>query len=155
MPQLVKGGKYAYAWSKVDKNGKITIPKEAIEEYNLVNCEKLILISGSKRSGGFGLTTAELLQNSMLRIILNNTPQLANYQSPEGEAIDFKGKTVCWVKMNTDGSIVVPLETLRNYGIRQGDRLLSVRGSRFALGFIVRGPIIEEAKKHEDLEIFE
>lgn len=155
MPQLVKGGKYAYAWSKVSKDGKIVIPNEVIEEYKLSNCTRVILVPGSKRSGGFGVTSVELLQNSSLRILLDNNPQLANFQSQEGEAINFKGKTICWVQMNQDRSIVVPLETLRNYGIKQGDSLLSVRGSRFAIAFPVRGPIIEEAKKHEDLEIFE
>ena len=35
MPQLVKGGKYIFGWSKVGKEGKIKIPPEAYEEYNL------------------------------------------------------------------------------------------------------------------------
>ncbi len=35
MPQLVKGGKYVYGWSKVSTKGKIAIPDKAKEEYNL------------------------------------------------------------------------------------------------------------------------
>jgi hypothetical protein len=50
---------------------------------------------------------------------------------------------------------LVPLETLKIYGINLGDLLLSIRGSNVAIGFSVRGPIILEAKKHSDIELFE
>jgi hypothetical protein len=35
-----------------------------------------------------------------------------------------------------------------------GDRLLVVRGSGLALGFLERGPIYEEARRHPDIETF-
>lgn len=152
MPQLVKGGKYAYAWSKVSQKGKVTIPNEALVEYNLLKGKNLILMPGNKRSGGFGLTSEDLLKDSPLHVVLDENPQLAKFQTPEGEAVEIKGKTYCWVKLNKDGSIVVPTETLKNYGVNPGDSLLSVRGSRLAIGFPVKGPIIEEAKRHSNLE---
>jgi len=155
MPQLVKGGKYVYGWSKVSNIGKIAIPDEAKEEYNLATCDKVILIPGSKRSGGFGLTTKKLLENSRLSAIIDSCPRLAEFQEPEGKAVEINGKTCCWVKLCKDGTITVPLETLKTYGINPGDRLLVVRGSNVALGFPVRGPIIDEAKKHADIEMFE
>jgi bifunctional DNA-binding transcriptional regulator/antitoxin component of YhaV-PrlF toxin-antitoxin module len=155
VPQLVKGGKYLYSWSKVSSKGKIVIPNEAIMEYNLLTCDNVILMPGSKRSGGFGLTSMELLKNSALSAILDGHPELSKFQIIEGEAIAIKGKTYCWVKMNKDGNIVVPVRTLKSYGINPGDNLLSVRGSRIALGFPVRGPIIDEAKKHSNIEICE
>ncbi len=155
MPRIVKGGKYVYGWSKVGDRGKIVIPKEAIEEYNLMAYKNVILIPGSKRSGGFGLTTVGLLKNSPLAVILDKNPQLAEFQVSEGKAIEIRGKTYCWVRMHNDGSITVPVEALKRYGINPGDRLLSVRGSNIAIGFPVRGPIIEEAKKHSEIELFE
>jgi bifunctional DNA-binding transcriptional regulator/antitoxin component of YhaV-PrlF toxin-antitoxin module len=155
VPQLVKGGKHVYAWSKVSANGRIVIPNEAITEYNLLTFDNVILMPGSKRSGGFGLTSVDLLKSSALRVILDGRPQLSKLQIAEGKAIEIKGKTYCWVKMNKDGSIVVPVRTLKNYGVNLGDKLLSVRGSRFALGFIVKGPIIDEAKKHVNIEMYE
>ncbi|MCW4018804.1 MAG: hypothetical protein NWF00_09045 [Candidatus Bathyarchaeota archaeon] len=150
----MKGGKYAYAWSKVSQKGKITIPHEALAEYNLLESKKLILMPGSKRSGGFGLTSEELLKDSPLHIILDENPQLVTFKTPEGEAVQIKGKTFCGVKLSKDESIVVPVETLKNYGVNPGDSLLSVRGSRYAIGFPVKGPIIEEAKKHQNLETY-
>ena len=154
MPQLVKGGKYVYGWSKVSARGKIAVPDETKEEYNLATCDKVILMPGSKRSGGFGLTTKELLKNSRLSVILDSCPRLAEFQESEGRAVEINGKPCCWVKLSKDGTITVPLETLETYGINSGDRLLVVRGSNVALGFPVRDPIIDEAKKHADIEIF-
>jgi bifunctional DNA-binding transcriptional regulator/antitoxin component of YhaV-PrlF toxin-antitoxin module len=154
MPQLVKGGKYVYGRSKVSAKGKIVIPDEAKEEYNLT-CDKAVLLPGSKRSGGFGLTTKELLKNSRLHVLLDNCPAIAEFQEPAGRAVEINGKTCCWVKLSKDGSILVPLETLKIYGINPGDLLLSVRGSNVAIGFPVRGPIIEEAKQHLDITLFE
>jgi bifunctional DNA-binding transcriptional regulator/antitoxin component of YhaV-PrlF toxin-antitoxin module len=154
VPRLVKGGKHVYGWSEVGAAGKIAIPTDALEEYNLnVPC-KVILLSGSKRSGGFALTTIDVLKNSHLSAILDASPQLAGFQYPEGKAVTIAGKPCCWVNLNADGCIVVPLETLKEYEVNQGDLLLSVRGSRYALAFCVKGPLIAEAKKHSSLKLF-
>jgi bifunctional DNA-binding transcriptional regulator/antitoxin component of YhaV-PrlF toxin-antitoxin module len=150
LPQLVKGGKYAYAWSKVGPNGRIVVPNEAITEYGFETVKKLIAMSASKRSGGFALTTPLLLKNSQLSVILDREPRLAEFQLPEGETVTIDARHYCWVKLN-NGEFAVPLETLKKYGVKVGDQLLSVRGSRLALAFIVKGPIIEEAKKHPNL----
>jgi hypothetical protein len=153
LPQLVKGGKHAYGWSEVSTTGKVAVSSEALAEYNLAAPCKVFLLSGSKRSGGFALTTASLLENSVLSRPLEENPKLASFQLPEGEAITVAGKPYCWVTLNPDGSIIVPLETLKQYGVNAGDHLLSVRGSCFALAFCVKGPIIEEAKKHPNLTL--
>jgi bifunctional DNA-binding transcriptional regulator/antitoxin component of YhaV-PrlF toxin-antitoxin module len=153
MPQLVKGGKYVYGWSKVSHTGKIVIPHEAVEEYNLAAAEKVILIPGSKRSGGFGLTTVERLQRSVVAGRVNESP-LADFHIPEGEITEINGTPYCWVRL-CDESITVPEKTLKRYQINPGDWILSVRGSNLAIGFPVRGPIIEEAKKHSEIEVFE
>ena len=150
MPHLVKGGKYVYGWSKVGNTGKIVIPSEAIEEYDLKDGEKVILIPGSSRSGGFGITTGERLKDSPL---VSMVAPFFEKEIHEGEVIDIKGKLCCWVHF-LNGCITVPGETLNQYGVNEGDTVLSVRGSSAALGMVVRGPIIEEAKKH-DIEVFE
>ncbi|MEW6558549.1 MAG: hypothetical protein AB1349_14565, partial [Elusimicrobiota bacterium] len=62
MPRIAKGGKYVFGWSKVGKIGRIVIPKEAMKEYKFEVRERVILMSGSRRSGGFGITTLSLLK---------------------------------------------------------------------------------------------
>ena len=149
----MKGGKHAYGWSEVGAIGKVAVPIEALAEYNLTPPCEVFLLSGSKSSGGFVVTTSSLLKNSVLARPLNEKPKLAGFQLPEGETITVNTKPYCWVTLNTDGSITVPLKTLKQYGVNAGDRLLAVRGSCFALAFCVKGPIIEEARKHPDLTL--
>ena len=81
-------------------------------------------------------------------------PELGEFRVPEGEVIEYKGKPYCWVELH-NGGIAVPPGTLKNYGIRIADKLLVIRGSGLAIGFAVRGPIVEEAKKHHELEVLE
>ena len=143
MPRLVKGGKYVYGWSEVGTTGKIEVPSEALADYNLMSPCKVILLSGSVRSGGFALITVSLLKDSVLSRLLDENLKLASFQLPEGETIMVAGKPCCWVTLNTDGCIPVPLKALKRYGINAGDRLLSVRGSRFAVAFCIKGPLID------------
>lgn len=153
MPQIVKGGKNVFGWSHISETGQIMIPPDAFKEYGFTDGGKAFLMSGSKKSGGFGLTTQEKLENSPLSGIILAHPDLASYEIPEGQPIRYNSKVFCWVAI-TNQHFLVPWETLTLYGIQKGDRLLTVRGSSLALGFIVRGPIIEEATFHPELKTF-
>ena len=153
MPQLVKGGKNVFGWSKISANGTIKIPPEVRIEYDLQPKDKVILISGSKTSGGFSIVKIEKLKESLLSIVLEKNPKLASFELPQGIPIQYNKRTLCWTEISKDGSISLPIETLSAYGIKPDDRILSARGSGLGVGFIVRGPIIKEAKKHPELNI--
>ena len=153
-PQIVKGGKYVFGWSKVGKKGKIKIPKEAFDEYTLALDREAILFSGSKTSGGFGLSTIRILKNSKIEELIMNFPSLISYQLVEGEIILIKSKKYCWLKINDDMSINLPETTLDAFRIKKGDMLLSGRGSYLAIAFIAKGPIFNEAKRHPEIECF-
>ena len=88
MPKLVKGGKHTFGWSRVGDMGRIVIPAEALVEYCLKESETLIMVPGSKTSGGFGLAS----QNSMIRSPLGAAaevhPRLGKFQMPEGEVVE-------------------------------------------------------------------
>ncbi|MBN2099575.1 MAG: hypothetical protein JW753_08270 [Dehalococcoidia bacterium] len=153
MPQLVKGGKHVFGWSRVGDDGHIIVPPEALVEYRLTEPEKLVLMPGSRTSGGFGVASMESLRSSALGAALKLHPSLRPLRMPEGEPIEYKGKTYCRVGLR-GGGVTVPLGTLSRYGVNTGDRLLVVRGSGLAVGFAVRGPIVEEAKRHSELKVF-
>jgi bifunctional DNA-binding transcriptional regulator/antitoxin component of YhaV-PrlF toxin-antitoxin module len=155
MPQLVKGGKHVFGWAKVSHTGEIPIPAEALEEYQLRPSNKVIIINGSKTSGGFSMVTIEKFLNSPLSIVLENNPKLATFQLSNGESIQYKNRFYCWTEISQDGKIQLPIETLKTYGINPGALVLSVRGSGLGVGFIIRGPIIKEAEKHPELAIVE
>jgi len=154
MPQLVKGGKYIFGWSKVGENGKIIIPEEAYLEYKFNEDKKGILMSGSKRSGGFGLSSNRLIRNSPIGKMLKGFPELINHQLEEVEIIKIKEKNFCWIKIYKRGIIKVPQKTSIAFKVKINDNLLVGRGSGLALGFIAKGPIYEEAKKHPEIPYF-
>lgn len=153
MPQLVKGGKHTFGWSCVGKAGQIALPPAAIKEYGFHEDDKLYMIQGSRTSGGFGLASRHSLKKSPLLTIFNEHQELKEFSVPEGTVFISKGKLFSWIQMKM-GCITVPFRTLERYEIKIGDKLLTVRGSGLALGFIVKGPIVAEAVKHPELDVF-
>ena len=153
MPQLVKGGKHAFGWSVVGSEGEIALPPEAVEEYEFEEPEWLILIPGSRTSGGFGLGTTKSVGESLIGALIKANPEWARHEGTAGEVVERGGRPYCWAELR-GGRVVIPLETLAKYGIESGDKLLVIRGSGRALGFAVRGPIVEEADRHPELDVF-
>lgn len=151
MPQLVKRGKYVFGWSRVGGAGRIVIPPEALHEYDLREREKLIVLPGSRTSGGFALGRWERVQGSPLAAAFC---LLELAQAPAGAVLEGARRPHCWVEL-CNGSVTIPPRTLEKYGIGIGDKLLVVRGSGLAVGLLVRGPIVEEATRHAELQVFE
>ena len=128
VPQLVKGGKWLFGWVIVGGQGELTIPPEARGEYGFQSGEEAVFVPGSRSSGGFGLSTPRLL---------------ARMSGPLPVRILARGR------IGEHGQTVVP-PALR---MRSGARLLAVRGSGRALGFVARGSIYDEALLHPELEV--
>jgi len=155
MPHLVRGGKYVFGWSKVSEGGRIFIPQEARDEYGLKQWEKVIIMSGSRRSGGFAVSTPGLLAGSPLAAALSRFPRLRTFQMPQARVVRVEGRSFCWTSIEEEGYITLPEATLREYEVVPGDRLLTVRGSGLALGFALMGPLVDEALTHAEIEVFE
>jgi hypothetical protein len=126
MPQLEKGGKWVFGWVVVRPGIKITIPPEAYREYDFQAGEEIVFTRGSRRSGGFGIGRVDKI------------PPL------------LKKRVLAQGRMSNKGQVALPLEV----SVQVGDRLLAVRGSGLALGFLAQGPIYEEALKHHELAVF-
>jgi len=154
MPQLVKGGKYVFGWVNVSPTGIIKIPYEARKEYQLNSFDRLFILSGSTTSGGFSIIQNECLKNSSLSLILQKFPNLAQFKIANGEPIKYHHHYICWTELSEKEDIHLPVKTIQTYDISPGDMLLSVRGSSLGVGFIHRGPIIQEAKKHPEIPCY-
>ena len=128
MPRLVKGAKWVYGWVVVGPKGGVAIPPEAWREFGFRAGEEAVFIPGSRRSGGFGISTPGLMAAVSRRL--------------DGGTMRMLGRA----RFGEDGRVMAPPEVETN----PGDRLLAVRGSRYGLGFVARGPIYEEALKHPD-----
>ncbi len=131
MPQLVKGGKWVFGWIVVRSESEITIPPEAWREYGFQARDEAIFTSGSRRSGGFGISRPGLMAEVREKMAGGGLQELGRGQFETGR-------------------VMAPPEV----GVKPGDRLLTVRGSRYSLGFVVRGPIYDEALKHTTIEVF-
>jgi hypothetical protein len=129
MPQLVKGGKWVFGWTVVNSAGEVRIPPEAYAEYGFQTGEQIVFLNGSKRSGGCGVARREKLVGSQILLVHR---MLGVGVVGENERVAFPNAT----------------------GFRPGERLLVVRGSGLALGFVQRGPIYEEALRHPEIEVF-
>ncbi len=154
MPRLVKGGKYIYGWAKLGENYKIKVPPEALNEYGILKGEEVLIISGSKKSGGFGITTPSLLEGTPIGKNL-----LQNIKGSSSQHIENKSKSNR-IKISTssyideEGYVSVNQEFLKEYNLEKNEKLLVGRGSGLAMGFIAKGPIFQEAQQHLELEIF-
>jgi hypothetical protein len=155
MPRLVKGGKYVYGMSRISSTGGIVIPPEAMREYGYRDGDYVILMSGSRTSGGFGITRKSILKKSALNTLLDQLPGLADYGIPEAETVRHGSRRFCWTVIKDGGCIRPPLKTLADYGLKPGNLLAVGRGSYLSIAFIAGGSIHREAMKHPELEIFE
>ena len=132
MPRLVKGAKWTYGWVVVGPEREIVIPPEAWDEYGFQAGDEAIFTPGSHKSGGFSISTSALMAEASGKM--------------GGAGLHALGRSLFG-----DEQLVVPPEV----DVKPGDRLLTVRGSCYGLGFVARGPIYEEALKHPELELFE
>jgi len=131
MPRLVKGAKWTFGWVIVGSNREIIIPRDAWDEYNFKVGNEAIFMPGSKKSGGFGISTLALLKKASKKM--------------KGAKLKELGRGIF-----KERCTILPEEL----DYKPGDRLLTVRGSGFALGFIAKGPVYNEALKNPELETY-
>jgi hypothetical protein len=154
MPQLSKGGKYIFGWVKIRPGGEVPVPEETIREYLFPSDENVILISGSKASGGFVVAPRSFLEQSTLSGILSNNPELAQFRTNPGELVRYKGRLYCWVNLH-NGLLKLPVETMGTFGVKHGDNLLIIRGSNLGFVCAAKGPIVKKARSFPGIPVFE
>jgi hypothetical protein len=115
----------------VGRRGEITIPPAAWREFGFQAGKEAVFLRGSRRSGGFAISTPGLMSEVSGRLAGATLRVVARGQLDAG-------------------CIVLPQQV----GVQPGDRLLAVRGSRYGLGFVAGGPIYAEAQKHPELQVF-
>lgn len=144
MPQLNKGGKYVFGWSKIGDEGMLHFPAMALSEYALLSVPEIIIFTGSKITGGFCVTNRKMLLLSKLKHILTDIPELTNhYIVKPGDFIPYKGRSYAWLPLSEQGTIVLSQETLIFLNLKPGDRLMSIRSSDIAFTMGAKGPLIE------------
>lgn len=149
MPQMNKGGKFIFGKSVLGESGRIQIPAQAIEEYDIIADRRVYLFTGSKSTGGFCVTRKGLLEPSRLGHILTNNPDLRDYTSRSGVFIKYKGRSYCWVEISEAGQIILTEEMMKFLDIRPNTQLLAIRSSNIAFTMGAKGPLLERAERYE------
>ncbi len=154
MPQMTKGGKYIFGWSRIKVNGELTFPKIAVEEYKLKEVNHIYIVSGSKQTGGFCVMTEPLLSRSKLQNILKENPSLADRSLREGELLTYKGRKYGWLALK-ENTIYLSEDLMKILEIKAGDKLLAIRSSDIAFTMGVRGTLIDKANDFQgEIPIF-
>jgi len=156
MPQLVKGGKYVFGWTRINKDFKIRIPDETYDEYHFGETDKLIILSGSKSSGGFSIITPNSIIKSKLS---KNIIRLIGYKKDSNsfttnklEIIKHGDRLISWTSIENKIYFRLSKELITSLNINIKDKLLVGRGSGLGPAFISKGTIYQEALKHDLLE---
>jgi hypothetical protein len=156
MPQLVKGGKYIFGWTTLNIDLKIRVPDEACEEYHLKENEKLVLLSGSRASGGFSIMTPSSLMDSKLSDpiigLIGYRRETDSFSKEIFVPVRYGNSLISWTYLDTDRSFRISSELTDLLDLKAGDRLLVGRGSGLGPSFIGKGKIFKEALLHKELD---
>ncbi|AGT43376.1 hypothetical protein [Treponema pedis] len=147
MPQITKGGKYIFGWSKIRENGVIIFPTPAVQEYKLEQETFVYIVSGSRQTGGFCVMPEPLLLHSPLKHILQENPQLADRSLEEGTLISYKGRKYGRLALKDNG-IRLSAALLHALELTAGDALLCIRSSNIAFTMGVKGSLIDKARAY-------
>ena len=155
MPQLVKGGKYVFGWTTINNDLRIRVPDEAFDEYKLYKTNKLIIISGSKPSGGFSINSPDSIfhsefSNSILSA-LGYIREMDKFNSNKLKVVKLGERLITWTDLDIDRYFVLSDTFLDKMDLNTGQRLLVIRGSGLGPALITQGIIFNEALKHEDI----
>ncbi len=157
MPQLVKGGKYIFGWTKINNNLEVRVPDETYDEYKLSETGKVILMSASKTSGGFNIFKPESLVKSQLGQLTNHLGYSSdtNTFSARYQAIIYRNtRLICWTTLDENNYVHLSDDICSELLLKTGDKLLVARGSGLGPSFLIKGPIYDEALRHKNIPEF-
>jgi len=158
MPQLVKGGKYIFGWTILNDDLRIRIPDETFEEYKFAESGNLIIISGSKTSGGFSIITPDSIINSKLSVpivgLIGYIKKTDSFTTRKFELVKIDNRLICWTTIESEKYFRLSKEIIDSTGIKAGCKLLVGRGSGLGPAFILKGRIYEEALRHKEIPEF-
>jgi len=152
MPLLREGGNFVYGWSIIRKDNTLYLPPKVVNEYKLEKDNDIILFSGSKISGGFCITSLKTLKSSKLSRVVENNPDLENEENI-GKIINYGGRSYCHLKLTDENSLILSDKIMTHFNMKNGNKLLIIKGSRIAISCCLKGPLIKVA--HESNKLIE
>lgn len=155
MPQITKGGKFIYGWSLINKDYSVYLPPQAVREYGINSSGKIILMSSSKTTGGFCISSKKLFLNSKLSSLTHKLQEVFEYQTEKEELIFYNDRFYAWTNIDEEGRIRLNKKTLDYLELKVSERLLVIRSSSLAFTLGAKGPIFERvAASKAEIKVF-
>lgn len=151
--QLSKGGKHIYGWVQVGPDGRIPIPQDVVKDYDLLE-NRLLLISGSRASGGFSVSSQSRLEGLVARKPERQISDVAVLDNDRELPSAWKGRVLAWVGRDDDGAFHLPTRVMTSLGMGEGHRLLCIRGSNLTCMFAQKGPLVKKALARPGIPTF-
>ena len=155
MPQLVKGGKYVFGWTNINIDLRIRIPDETFDEYKFIETDRLIIISGSRASGGFSISSPYSIINSKFgyNIIkaLGYIKKSDLFTVKKLKAVKHGKRWLSWTYLDKEKYFKLSDELINTMDRGAGSKLLVIRGSGTGPAFITKGRIYNEALNHKNI----
>ena len=83
----MKGGKWVFGWVLADASRRIIIPPQAWEEYGFMAGMQAVFLPGSSRSGGFAVSSPQLLKGSSIPLASREIARSAFAEGPARGAV--------------------------------------------------------------------
>lgn len=147
MPQLNKGGKFVFGICVLGEDLAVRLPPQALAEYAMAAESRVVLMSGSKSTGGFVVSTLGLLAPSKLGHILRALPALAAGSLEPGVLLPYKGRLYGAAPLAQGRILLAPGHT-KAFGLSPGARLLCIRSSDIAFTLGAKGPLWDRAGRY-------
>jgi hypothetical protein len=155
MPQITKGGKFIYGWSLINEDYSVYLPPQVVREYNINRSGKIILMSSSKITGGFCVSSKKLFLNSKLSSLTSKLGDVFDYRTEKEELIFYNDRFFTWTNIDEKGSIRLNKKTLDYLELKVSERLLVIRSSSLAFTLGAKGPIFERvAASKAEIKVF-
>ena len=155
MPQLIKGGKYIFGWTRLNHDLRVRIPDEAFDEYHFKDTDKLIIMPGSKSSGGFSIAApGSIINSKMGETIVQLTGYIKEsdtFSTSRLEIVKLGKRPLSWTSLDKEKYFRLSIELVTLFNLEIGCNLLVGRGSGIGPAFFTRGIIYQEALKHRNL----
>jgi hypothetical protein len=124
MPQLVKGGKYIYGWTRIHPDGRIRVPEEAFSEYQFSVDAVIILTSGSKTSGGFSIISPERIESTTIGqpilSLIRDPEDSQSLLSPGSQVVTSGDRIISTIKLDDGKYFRLSVELIDTLGLEIG-----------------------------------
>jgi len=130
MPSLQPGtpsAKEAYGISRIREDLKFTIPPEAVERYGIMGNDAVVLVTGRRGEGGFGLIKKD---TAMKSVFSRYVEQIQGIDQVNW----FNRKAYTMIRV-VDGRVQLTRDMLQAYCLEPGSRLLVVKSTTITMSF--------------------